>query len=362
MRHKFQNIAELAAAMVLALCSCGGRGGDGTERDDKLQYTPQENEVTAVVLKKGIFSRHIMSNGKLAASLKASLVFGTPGMVGYVNVRDGQTVRKGDVLAGIDKEDIRLSLRSAELGLRKAELDLYDVLAGQGYTAGDTVSVPENVLAMAKMRSGYLSALNEFEKAVRSEALTVLTAPFSGRVADVKFRKWDQVSSSDPFCTIVDDSSFDVDFTVLESDYAAIEAGLPVKVTPFGRQDKVYEGKIVSINPVVDRNGQVAVRAQVRGDGSLADGMNVKVVIEKAMDNMLVVPKSAVVIRDNLDVLFRYRDGKAEWVYVTIIHSNSDSYALAANSDRGAELREGDMVIVSGNLNLADGSSVKLKD
>lgn len=362
MIHITRNIAALAVSMLFLLCSCGGRGGDGTERDDKLQYAPQENEVTAIVLKKGVFSRHILSNGKLSASLKASLAFGTPGVVSYVNVRDGQTVRKGEVLAGLDKEEIMLSLRSAELGLRKAELDLYDVLAGQGYAAGDTVSVPKNVLTMAKMRSGYLSAVNELARVRRNLALTVLTAPFSGRVADVKLREWDQASSSGPFCTIVDDSSLDVNFTVLESDYAVIAAGLPVKVTPFGRQDKVYEGKIVSINPVVDKNGQISVRAQVRGDGSLVDGMNVKVVIEKAMDNMLVVPKSAVVIRDNLDVLFRYRNGKAEWVYVTILHSNSDSYALVANSDRGAELGEGDMVIVSGNLNLADGSSVKLKD
>ena len=66
-------------------------------------------------------------------------------------------------------------------------------------------------------------------------------------------------------------------------------------------------------------------------------------------------------IRDNLDVLFRYCDGKAEWVYVTLLGANSESYALVANESRGAVLSEGDMVIVSGNLNLADGSIVQLK-
>ena len=93
----------------------------------------------------------------------------------------------------------------------------------------------------------------------------------------------------------------------------------------------------------------------------MIDGMNVKVTVDKHLDNMLVVPKSAVVIRDNMDVLFRYRDGKAEWVYVSLLGANSDSYALVANESRAAVLNEGDMVIVSGNLNLADGSSVQLK-
>ena len=88
---------------------------------------------------------------------------------------------------------------------------------------------------------------------------------------------------------------------------------------------------------------------------------NVKVVVDKDLPAQLVVPKSAVVIRDGLEVLFRYRDGKAEWVYVHTLSANSEAYAVTANTDRGATLSEGEQVIVSGNLNLADGSRVVLK-
>ena len=75
-----------------------------------------------------------------------------------------------------------------------------------------------------------------------------------------------------------------------------------------------------------------------------------------------MVPKRAVVIRDNLEVLFRYNGGKADWVYVNTLRANSESFAIEANADRGAELHEGDLIIVSGNLNLADGSKVVLKE
>ena len=74
----------------------------------------------------------------------------------------------------------------------------------------------------------------------------------------------------------------------------------------------------------------------------------------------LGVPKSAVVIRDNLEVLFRYKDGRAQWTYVHTSLANSREYVVEANTDRGAELNPGDLVIVSGNLNLADGSEVTL--
>ena len=46
---------------------------------------------------------------------------------------------------------------------------------------------------------------------------------------------------------------------------------------------------------------------------------------------------------------------------MNILDSNSDSHAVTANADRGAILEAGDTVIISGNLNLADGSEVTLK-
>ena len=42
--------------------------------------------------------------------------------------------------------------------------------------------------------------------------------------------------------------------------------------------------------------------------------------------------------------------------------SNGDSHAVTANTDRDADLSAGDTVIVSGNLNLADGSEVVLRN
>ena len=80
---------------------------------------------------------------------------------------------------------------------------------------------------------------------------------------------------------------------------------------------------------------------------------------EKEMTDNFVVPKNAVVIRDNENVIFRYGNGKAQWTYVNILMSNSESHAITANDERGSEIHEGDTVIISGNLNLADGSQVE---
>lgn len=155
----------------------------------------------------------------------------------------------------------------------------------------------------------------------------------------------------------------DVDFTVMESEYPFISNGLKVNVIPFADASKTYVGQITGINPVVDKNGQISVRASIPCNRLLIDGMNVKVTVEKTIPAQLVVPRSAVLVRDNMNVLFTYQpDGTARWIYVNVIASNRDSFVVEPNTERNSQLSEGDRVIISSNLNLADGSEVRLKE
>lgn len=78
-----------------------------------------------------------------------------------------------------------------------------------------------------------------------------------------------------------------------------------MRVTLFGKDAAIsYSGKIKNVNPSIDENGQIEVCAVLDGASSLINGMNVKVTVDKVLDSRLVVPKSAVVVRDNLNVLF----------------------------------------------------------
>ena len=350
----------IAMGMAMAIAACGNSASDSL-KDGKAVAVPEVNEVEVITLERTDFADQLLSNGKLKAGRRASLSFGTNGVVAELNAVNGEKVSAGEVIAELDRRDLELSLEAAQIALEKAELELYDVLAGQGYAVKDTASVPDNILAMAEMRSGYTSAMNSLERARLEYEGAVLKAPYSGKVADLKLKEYDR-TAGDPFCTVIDDSSLDVDFPVMESEYAFLEKGLQVRVIPFADPSQSVIGKVSEINPTVDKNGQIAVRATVRNDGLLIDGMNVKVIVERMMPGQLVVPRSAVVVRDNLDVLFTYTDdGVAHWTYVNIIRSNGDSHVVTANADRGAKLSEGDKVIVKGNLNLADGSKVQLK-
>lgn len=59
--------------------------------------------------------------------------------------------------------------------------------------------------------------------------------------------------------------------------------------------------------------------------------------------------------------MFREGAGRDVWTYVDIAHSNVNSFAITGCKRKETSIAEGDIVITSGNLNLADGTEVKLR-
>ena len=109
------------------------------------------------------------------------------------------------------------------------------------------------------------------------------------------------------------------------------------------------------INPLVDENGMVKVKASVEGNAGLFDGMNVRVSVKRSVDNVFVIPKTAVVMRSGKQVVFTLKDGKAMWNYITTGLENMTGYTVT-----GDGMEEGAQVIVTGNVNLAHEAPVKV--
>ncbi len=350
-------------AIVPLLLSCSGRESKGGAADEaaKAGYTAKPNIVDTILLKRGVFEKEIISNGRLRAVTKSELTFRNDGVIAKISVNNGDYISSGGVIATLDDKLAKLQYESALLKMDKAKLDFADALIGYGY-GRDSSGVPKDMLEIIKIRSGYKSALSDLKNASATLENLKLIAPISGKVANISKKCFE--NSSGVFCTIIDDKKFETDFNILESELGYVRKGSRVKVRPFTDTEGYYEGYVDQINPVVDERGQIMVKAVVlNSNGKLMEGMNVKVVIDNMVPGKLVVPKGAVVMRDNFDVVFRLdrSTGKAMWTYVTVELSNSTSHAIRANADKNAELNAGDIIIVSGNLNLADGSNVEIK-
>lgn len=343
---------------LVVLASCKG----GEESKETVPIDIQEEavvDVDTLSLRLQTFQKQLLCNGRLEAARKAELVCPHQGsMLEEVLVTNGQHVAKGTVLAVADRHDKTLALDKARHDLERSKVELQDKLIGLGYD-GSLDNVPADVLRRAEITSGYYSARFSLEAAEKALADCRLVAPFSGRIANLEAHAF---QSGGKFCTLIDDSSFDVEFRILEAELSFVVKGQKVRISPFVNKDTEYEGIVEDINPTIDDKGLVRVKARMKNSSDrLMDGMNVRVIVESAVPGMFVVPKEAVVERDGYHVVFMFDKStqRAVWTYVDIVYSNLKEYAVTGCERKETEIHEGDVVITSGNQNLADDTQVK---
>lgn len=347
----------LIICLFLAGAAGCTHGKEKTEKEKSVETAlPQvTNEVTVMTLRPTVFTHELVSNGKLSARRYVDLRFQTAEPIAKIYVRNGERVSRGQKLAELDRFRIDNSLAQARVNLEKARLELQDLLIGQGYALADSAKVPETTLKLVRLKSGYDQAFSSYQLADHESRNAVLTAPFDGIVANLFSKELNTASISEVFCTVIDPKSLEASFTVLESELPLLKAGDRVEVTPFALADTKAEGRITEINPLVDENGMVKIKAAVNSRVPLFEGMNVRISIHRSLGKQLVIPKEAVVLRSGKQVVFTLDDqGRAKWNYIHTGLENATSFTVADG------LAEEDVVITTGNINLAHEAPVKV--
>ena len=344
---------------LVILTACSGTDSNNKEKEGVETVLPQQvNEVTVMKLAKGNFNHELVSNGKIVAKEYADLYFRTSEVVAKVYVKNGMYVRKGQKLAELDLFKLNNTLAQNKNALAQANLEMQDVLIGQGYAPDNLSAVPAEKLELAKVKSGYERAKAQYEASLYDVEQATLIAPFDGVVANLFDKQYNMPKSGDPFCRIIRTSAMEVDFTVLESELPLIKVGDQVEVTPYATAVGTRTGNVSEINPLVDENGMVRVKAQVNGGEKLFDGMNVRISVKRSVPDQMVVPRTAIVLRAGKQVIFTVKDSIAMWNYVQTGLENLSEYTLVNWEASG--LQEGMTVITTGNVNLAHETPVKI--
>lgn len=359
----FIQVKILLIFLIIALLSC--KKDQAKIQEDlieKKQYLPEKNEVDVMVLKQETFKKEIVSNGKLVALQKNQLKFDVSENLERLLVKNGDYVKKGQTLAVLRNFIYQQAYTKAKISLKKSELDFQDKLIGRGYETFNKDSIPKEEYEMLAIRSGYKNALHELQNAEFKLKSTKLIAPFDGKIATIKIKQYEHINAGTDVMTLINDAIFEVEFYLIESEVSEITINGQIQITPFAL-NKTYQGKVTTINPQVEKDGTILVKAKVKNDGKLMEGMNVKVFIQKDISNQFVVPKSSVILRQNQDVLFKVKSGKTYWTYVQTTNENSKQYTVIPDPNKSsATLKVGDTIVVAGNLNLAHDTEVVIKN
>jgi len=313
------------------------------------------------IISDGCFSLETVSNGIIHSKQKAELQFEQAGVLTKLNIKNGYMVEKGDTLAIINNTKQYINLQKAKVVILESQNELNSLMLGFGGIIDDTNSVKNSILRSLKIQSGYSQALLNEKIAKINYKNTFLLAPFNGIVANLKIRNFQQTNSFEHLCSILGTTDYLVEFSIIESELSKVKLGQTVKVYPLVYDNQYSFGKITEINPVVDEHGLIKIKASVNTNKqnksfSLFEGMNARIIIEKKIANSISIPKKALVLRNNNEIVFTYKQGKANWNYVKIGAENSNSYLVTEG------LKIGDTIIIHGNINLAHDADIIIKN
>ncbi len=285
--------------------------------------------------------------GTLVANEEADLSGSVAGHITGVYFDEGKVVKKGEVLVKVEDDDLQSQLRRAELQhkLLEDKLERARILLAKdaiSHEAFDQVNTDYNVIGA----DIYTLKLRISKTEIR--------APFDGVVGFRNVSVGTYLQAGQLVAHLVDYSKLKLDFSVPEKYAGEMRVGAKVH---FSTEEgpSVHEASVYAIDPKVDtRTRTISVRALYNNASMrLLPGMSARVTVGQRSGESIQVPTEGIVPDANNMSVWVVRDGRAALVpVVTGIRSDNMVEIM-----RG--LSRGDSVVVSGLLQLRDGSRVQ---
>jgi len=342
----------------------------------------------------GTLVQKVIAQGQVFSYQKADLVSEVSGRLVKLYVHDGQTVKEGDLLAEIDDRSFELTFEETQAKYLSA---VADYLVYEQSTASIESTVEEQEARrkeiLGKLKSGEISQENYRQKSFlldlqsiksgerRNEVVTARTldqariqrdkaqldwekckikAPFDGVIFDVTVTKGQLISSNTKLFHLMNMEDLVVKAKVLESEIGQIVEGRDAMIEFPALSDLgKIKGVVKAVSPYVNPDDKTIETVLTIESHSkrIRPGMFAEIQLDAArFENQLMVPKTAILPRDDRKVLFVVsEDKRANWIYVKTGPEN-ESYVSITEG----KLKEGDLVLTDNHFTMGHGTLVSV--
>lgn len=252
--------------------------------------------------------------GSLAPLTEATVKAKVAGELVAVTVREGESVRQGQVLARIDLTEVRarVAAREADVAAAKAQLTWAQKNRNQQKALLDKSFISQS--AFDNIQSNYDVALARLHAAEadlvvarKSQGDAVLVAPFSGIVSLRHAQPGERVALDARVVSIVDLSRLQLEASVPPAAIGQVRIGQEMNFRVEGFGEREFAGRIERINPSAATGSRsISVYAVIDNrEGLLRGGMFAQGALTlSSVEGALAVPSSAV--REEIGQTFVY--------------------------------------------------------
>ena len=267
----------ISLTIVLLLTACRQQSQPNDSQDTKITTDTISQTTGSRQASDSAEVPTFQTMGKVVATHYADVKFEIALPVLRMMVHNGDRVRQGQLLAEQDATRQTNAVEQHQREIDQAHLQMQDVIISQGYDPEHMDKVPQRVRHIAEVKSGLLLAQSKLAAARHELKITRVTAPFDGVVANVTAHAGQLAQVGDIVCRVISPQQMDVEFRIMEADLSRFGIGTRLQVVPVGDEHTVYEAKVTEVNPIVDAQGTVMLRAHVNTPHQLFDGMHVSV-------------------------------------------------------------------------------------
>jgi len=353
--------------------------------------------VRVVPARRGELVIKLKSLGETVTDRRIVLKAEVSGIIRTLRVKEGQQVKKGELLIELDDREYRLELRRIE-ALRLKYLS--ELFLEKKFAAPEKGLSPSEVQKINQAQKDYKKATylhskniiskEEFDKAkmnyefvlietgrkkeeIRAASLTQaevdleiarmklertrIKAPFAGVISNIRVCPQEFVGVGSELFMLVDIHKIKVEARVLESEIGKMKVGQKVDLRFSSYPSQVFKGNVKTISPIVnpgDKTCKVIIDLHNPKE-EIKPGMHaeVKIAAEIYRDRLLI-PQEAVLVRAGRTLVFVVKEGFAKWRYIEVGLENED-YAEVLNG-----IREDEIVITDGHFTLAHDTRVEV--
>lgn len=343
MKRQTQWLAIAAALMLLVAC------GQKKDQGERVQYVK-----TAKALRIGD-AAEMSYPGRTKASEEVNAAFRVSGTILRVLVKEGDYVKKGQVIAQMDPRDYQVQLQATQAEYEQVKAEAERVMAV--YNEGSTTAA-----AYDRARYGLQQITQKLANHRNQLNDTRLTAPVSGYVQMKFHESGETVGAGMPVVRIISGGDLEIEVHVPASDFSRREqftnAWCSFEVLP----GQTFPLRIISTSQEANASQLFTVRLGISGGydhSKITPGMSTMVYVSYNTPNernAVKVPTTAVLHKEDKTVVFVVNTQKSTAEERTVELGDMD---LEGNIQINGGLKPGETVVTAGVRYITDGQKVK---
>lgn len=343
-------LAIIALILVLAVVV---RNKSALIAADKAAGLKQERppvNVVTLLLQPTVIRDRINLPGSIEAWTTLSLLSKLNGTVVEVVAREGQVVKKGDVLARIDDDDYRIAVQRAQAAydLARSEFERDRAIYAKGIIP--TAEYDAN-------RTRMETAKADLDNAELQLSRCIITAPMNGVVRKIDAKVGLQLAVGDPLAEILEIDRLKAVVGIPESEVAAVRGLTAIDISLQALRDRTVAGTVHFLSSSPETVARL-FRLELAVDnpnGEILPGMFFRAdVVKKTVPDAIAVPFYSVISRNDEQYVYVERDGVVAKRPVAI--GIMEQWMVEVTSG----LRPGDRLVVEGHRDVEDGQKVKI--